>query len=165
MRVLIPVFLVGFLTGCANLQEPIPVGYAGPTALVGDNCVAESGSKARCFVVEVVDGKQINNALIASRQASTGNGFALTTRNTARRLTATTMKVKLVGTHVTAAPVEAMASKVAGTFFAVGGIVEFTPTADVVYRVNGELTKERSSVWIEEASSGRVVTDKVSSKQ
>ncbi|WP_457335525.1 hypothetical protein [Rhizobacter sp. P5_C2] len=164
MRLLIPIFLIGLLGGCANLQEPIPPGYAGPTALVGDNCVAESGSKARCFVVEAVDGKQINNALIASRQASSGNGFALTTRNTARRLTAAAMKVKLVGTHVTAAPIEALAGKATGTFFSVEGIVEFTPTADVVYRVNGELTKERSSVWIEEASSGQVVTNKVSSK-
>ena len=43
----------------------------------------------------------------------------------------------------------------------VSGDVTFTPKPNKVYRVNGMAAKTSSSVWVEEESSGRLVTSKV----
>ena len=115
-------------------------------------------------MITEVDGQRINNAMIESQQASAGQGLVLTPRGTVRRVPATTMQVKLLATHQTAAPIHEIASRALGTFFSVEGVVAFTPTPNLLYRVKGELTKERSSVWIEESESGRVVTEKLVSK-
>ena len=68
------------------------------------------------------------------------------------------MKVTLRGSHATGAPIHAMASQLAGTFFDVEGTVDFTPTPNTVYVVKGKLAQQQSSVWIEEATSGKPVS-------
>jgi hypothetical protein len=42
-----------------------------------------------------------------------------------------------------------IASQIAGTFFSVEWVVEFTPKPDGKYTAKGELKKEKSSIWIE----------------
>ena len=74
------------------------------------------------------------------------------------------MKLRLVGTHVTAAPIHEFASRAIGAFFTVEGEVEFSPLVGKAYVVNGELTKEQTSVWIEEVETKDVVTKKVIAK-
>ncbi len=71
------------------------------------------------------------------------------------------MRLKLVGTHQTGAPIHEMASKMAGTFFSVDGYVEFKPVEGTTYQVTGELKKERSCVWIVDAATKNAVTEKV----
>jgi len=155
--------LAGLLAGCASLHEPVPQGYTGPTAWLADSGFSEDGTKAQFFAVVEIDGKQVDNTLFASRRASHNQGFALTTQYIQRTIPATTMKVKLVGTHQTAAPIHELMSRAAGTFFSVEGEVEFTPAPGGSYVVTGELKKEGSSVWIEDASSKQAMTIKVQS--
>lgn len=157
----LPVLLAALLAGCATLHEPVPQGYTGPTAFLADSGFSEDGTKAQFFALLEVDGQSVDNTIFASRRASYNQGFALTTAYIQRPVPAQKMQVKLIGTHQTAAPIHELVSRAAGTFFSVEGVVEFIPEPGNSYVVAGELKKEGSSVWIEEASTKRVVTNKI----
>jgi hypothetical protein len=163
MKQIFSIFAIISLAGCVSLHEPAPAGYAGPTSQVADSGFLEDGRKAQLFVIQEVDSKTINNSIIETRRASQGHGFSLTPRYIARAVPATPMKAKLVGTHQTAAPIHEFASRAAGTFFSVEGIVDFVPIAGRNYAVKGELKKEGSSVWIEDVATNQPVTEKVRS--
>lgn len=142
------------LTACAT-YEPVQKDYSGPTASIRDSGAYESGSKAQLFAVVEVDGNRVMNAFWASANASHGRGFSLTTVYPERKVKAAPQKLTLRASHTTAAPIHAMASQLAGTFFSVEGTIDFTPQPGAVYVVKGELSKEKSSVWLEDASSGK----------
>ena len=117
-----------------------------------DGGFAEDGTKAQLFVVQEVDGRTIDSSIFATRRASEGRGFSLLPRLIVRSVPVKPMKLKLIGTHQTAAPIHELASRAAGTFFSVEGVVDFTPLEGRKYLVNGELNKGGSSVWIEDES-------------
>lgn len=73
------------------------------------------------------------------------------------------MRVTLVATHVTGAPIHEISSRMTGNYFEVEGEVLFTPLADTRYRVRGSLAPAGSSVWIEDAETRQKVTVPVSS--
>jgi hypothetical protein len=148
------------LTGCATVSKPVPDGYTGPVVSLADTGVREDGSKGRFFAAVEIDGSPIQNALRESRMASSGQGFSLTTLYTTRDIPVRPMKVKLIATHQTAAPIQEIAGRVAGTFFSIDGTVAFSPTAGRRYEVTGELKKEKSCVWIADAESKAPVTEK-----
>jgi hypothetical protein len=108
-----------------------------------------------------IDGLAISNSVAATTGASSGQGMNLSTVYLQRAIPARPMKVKLLGTHKTAAPIHEMGSRMAGTFFSVEGVVEFSPEPDGKYIVKGELKKEGSSVWIENVATKQPVTQKV----
>lgn len=149
------------LGGCAT-YDPVPKDYTGPVAVVADTGLAESGSKAQMFALISVDGNTIDNAFWASRRKSSGQGPNLTPVYTERNLPVRPMKVVIQGSHATGAPIHELASRAAGTFFSVEGPVDFLPEAGRRYMVRGELSKARSSVWIEDAVTGKPVTAVVS---
>ena len=160
MRKLILALVIAVLAGCATYQ-PVPEGFTGPTAVVVDSGKYEDGSKAQIFAMVEVEGNRIMNSFWASANASQGRGFALSMSISERSLPAKRMKVTLKGSHTTAAPIHAIASQMAGTFFSVEGVVDFEPKPSGRYVVRGELKKGASSVWIEDAETGQVVTKKV----
>ncbi len=163
IRALFVVAITACLASCAT-YKPVPEGYTGPVAVISDSGFAESGSKAQIFALVEVDGNSIDNSFAASARASQGQGFALTTRYVSRPIPAAPMKVKLKGSHTTAAPIQAIFSQAAGSFFSVEGVTDFTPASGGRYVVKGELSKDQSSVWIEDAATNRPVTEKVMSK-
>jgi len=148
-------------SGCAT-YEPVPKEYAGPTATLKDTGFSEDGSKAQMFAAIEIDGNRVMNAFLASANASQGRGNSLSTVFTERKVKAATMKVTLKGSHATGAPIAAIASQMAGTFFSVEGVVDFTPKPDGKYVVKGELKKEKSTVWIEDLETGKPVSTLVS---
>jgi hypothetical protein len=152
------------LTGCATFSPSIPDTYKGPVASVADTGRQEDGTKGQFFVLTEIDGRSIENSLHETRSASSGQGFALTSRFTTRSVPATALKVKLIGTHLAAAPIQAMVGRAAGTFFSVDGVVDFKPVEGKKYVVTGELKKERSCVWIQEDGAAQPATEKVCSK-
>jgi hypothetical protein len=160
-RRIIMLALATSLVACAS-YEPMPKGYTGPTASVRDSGFSEDRTKAQMFAVVAIDGQSIANAFGASAQASQGRGESLTTVFTTRDLPIKPMKVTLRGSHATGMPIHAMASQLAGTFFSVEGVVDFTPETSKRYVVKGELKKEKASVWIEDAETGKAVTAVVS---
>jgi hypothetical protein len=160
LKIVASALLTAALVGCAS-YKPVPDGYTGPVATVTDSGVVEDQSKAQLFVLAEVDGNRITNSFGASAQASYGQGFSLTTHIVERQVPAKSMTVVLRGSHTTGAPIQAIFSQVAGTFFSVEGPVAFSPKENGKYVVNGELKKEGSSVWIEDAETKQVVTEKV----
>ena len=144
-------------SGCATFL-PVPKDYTGPTAVLADSGLAEDGSKAQLFAAVEIDGNGIRNAFRASAEASQGRGNSLTPIFSDRHVKASPMRVTLRCSHATGAPIAAIASQMAGTFFSVEGVVDFNPVPNGVYVVKGELKKERSSCWIEDNATGKPVT-------
>jgi len=146
------------LAGCATNYEPAPPEFTGPSATIRDSGISEGLSKAQMFAVMEIDGESTMNAFRASAGASFGMGAALQTIYPERKVKLVPMKIKLRGSHATAAGFHALFSQMAGTFQSVEGVVDFEPKADVIYIVNGKLTPEKSSVWIEDGATGEPVT-------
>ncbi len=163
MKKLLVCLVVAALSGCAA-YKPVPENYTGPLATVSDTGKSEDSSKAKIFALTQVDGHSIAQSFEASRLASYNQGPTLTLRLTNRELPARPMKVKLRASHITGMPIHEFASRAMGTFFEVEGIVDFQPAPNGKYIVNGELAKNASSVWIEDAETHEPVTEKVSSK-
>lgn len=163
MKKIVAVFALALLSGCAAYR-PVPDGYAGPVATIADSGHSEDGSKAQLFALTDVDGHRIMNSFWASANASHGRGFALTVVISQRKVPARPMKATLKGSHATAAPIHAIASQLAGTYFSVEGAVDFSPKPNGKYVVKGELKKGASSIWIEDAETGQPVTEKVVEK-
>lgn len=154
-----------FLAGCAATYKPVPDGYTGPIAAIKDTAEDESSSKARLFYVESIDGNEIENASVATRRNSTNTGFRVFTRIVIRDIPIRPMKLKIVGTHVTGAPIHEIAARVAGTFFSVEGVLDFTPKEGVLYGVRGELKKDASRIWIENATTNEIVSEVISANK
>lgn len=151
------------LVGCAS-YKPIPEGYTGPVATVSDSGHAEDDTKAQLFALTEIDNNQIMNSFWASANASHGKGFALTVVISDRQVPAKPMKATLKASHTTAAPIQALASQMAGTFYSVEGTVDFAPKANGRYVIRGELKKGSSAVWIEDAETGQPATEKITEK-
>lgn len=156
-RNVVSLVLIGLLSACASFKPALPE-YDGPTATIQDRGFAEDGTKAQLFAVVEIDGKQIMNAFWASAKASDGYGHRLITMYPIRKVKVVPMKLTLKGSHITGMPLHALASQLAGTFFSVEGQVDFTPEPDGRYSVRGELTKTKSSIWIEDEATGKPVT-------
>ena len=157
------VCLILFLPGCAT-YKPVSEGYSGPVANIIDTGQTEDGTKARIFYVASIDGKTIENARSASRSSSYGTGMSLHMHTRERQVPIRPMRLKLVGTHVVAAPIHEFASRAIGTFFEVEGEIEFTPEAGATYLIKGDLQKQGSSVWIEEVGKDGPVVPKIIGK-
>lgn len=162
MKKLILTLVLASAVGACATYEPVPKDYSGPTSVVADTGFAEDNTKAQMFALIAIDGNSIANAFTASANASYGRGASLTTVFPERTVQSKPVKVLIRGSHATGAPIQAMASQMAGTFFSVEGTVDFSPEAGRKYLVKGELKKEKSSVWIEDAQSGKAATTVVS---
>jgi hypothetical protein len=154
--------LIPFVLAACATYEPVPKDYTGPTATVRDTGFSEDGTKAQMFALVEIEGNRVMNAFWASANASHGRGASLTTVYPERQVQARPLKVMLRGSHATGAPIHAMASQLAGTFFSVEGAVDFSPKPNGRYLIKGELKKEKSRVWIEDADTGQPATAVVS---
>ena len=166
MRFLTPLAFAtaAVLSGCATVSNPVPDDYTGPTAQLNDTVSMDQNERDQIFAVLEFDGARIKNALSETRRASAGKGFWATTLSTSRPIPARKSRLKLLGTHFSAAPIAEIARRAAGTFQSTEGEVEFTPEAGKTYEVLGELTKQLSCVWISDASTKQIVSSKVCSK-
>lgn len=149
--------LLAAFTGCASLPEPLAKEYDGPSAKLLDTWQNSDGAKAEFFAVLQVDGTPVANALSNTRAASYGKGSRLIPMGHVRFVAVRPMRLHLIGTHVTAMPIHEAASRIAGTFHEVEGVVSFEPKPNVSYAVRGKLSRTGSSVWIEDQGTGEVV--------
>jgi hypothetical protein len=161
MKLVPPLLLASMLAACATVSSPVPEGYRGPVVQLSDTGHRESGGKGAFFAAVAVNDKDIDNAIWQSRRASQNHGFALTMRYQTRDLPVAPMKIRITGTHQTAAPIHELAARAAGTFYSVEGVVNFEPVEGRSYVVTGELKKAGSCAWIADAQSMAPVTDKV----
>ena len=165
MKSIPTIVLVCVLTGCAApAYQPVPPGYRGSIATLSDGGSSEGRMSARIFAVTEIDGNQIENSIEATNRASAGHGLSQAVKWIRREVLPQPMKVKLVGRTVAAAPIVGIFAALAGTSFSVEGIVSFHPQPGGFYAVNGELGKEGSSVWIEDALTSKPVTERAFAK-
>ena len=146
------------ITGCATYASSVPEGYDGPRAELYDSFITHSGSKADFFVVEQIDGADVDNGLNETYRRNQGHGMFMTAFFNKRPLVAEKpLKVAIKGITHYAAPIQA----IFGTVYQVKGVVEFTPKTDTRYVVRGELGESYSAVWIEEDVTQELVGQKV----
>lgn len=156
-------FVALALHGCATYR-PVPDGYTGPVANIADSGIPGDGSRSQIFGVVEIDGNPIDTSFSASGPERSLWRSTLATRFISRQVPATPMKVKLVGSHITMAPIQAIVGQIAGNFFSVSGTVDFRPAPGGNYIVKGELKKGGSSIWIEDRATGLPVTEKIVEK-
>ena len=154
-------FLAG-LAGCATFEKPIPTGYEGPIAAIGEDGSYEESSRGKLFYVESIDGKRVESGLALTRRATANLGFRVILQYAVHQVPAKPLRIKIVGTHVTGAPIHEIAARAAGTFYSVEGEIDFTPEADGAYFVTGQLEKGTSTVWIAEVKTKKRVSSVVS---
>jgi hypothetical protein len=159
LRYSVWVLFAGAITGCATQAPPAEI--LGPSASISDHGFPEDGFKARLFYVRAVDGQPIRSSAQASRAAGYGGGFRTNLRYLEHKVPVKPLRIALVGTHVTGAPIHEIALRASGEFLRVEGEVSFTPEADGQYFVKGELFKSGSYVCVADAKTEQCVTQKV----
>lgn len=161
MRILLSLLCVAGLSACASYAPSVPADYKGPTVALTDYYIPEERSKAQLFYVDAVDGKQIESSLVASRRATSGQGFSVSMVALTRQVPVQPLRLKLIGTHFIGAPIHELASRAAGTFYSVEGELSFTPVEGRSYFVKGQLQKTGSFACIADASTEQCVSDKL----
>lgn len=150
---------VAAVSGCAT-NNPIPDGYTGPRAMIKDSVKAHSRSKADFFYVEAVDGQNIENSRIKTRQVNQGRGMFMAPVALGREIPARPTTLKLVGRTEYSAPILALTNAV----YQVKGDIQFEPVANKSYVVKGELGENYSAVWLEDVETSAVVGTKIEIK-
>lgn len=145
------------LGGCATVNPSVPAGYTGPTATIKDSALATSSSRADFFYLASIDGKEIEESRGATMKANFGKGLNMTPVVIERQVPVQALRLEIVGRTQHAAPIQALTS----TEYQVKGVLQFTPEANKVYVVKGELGNEYSGVWLVEEATGNVVGNKV----
>ena len=162
MRAILYVLSAAVIAGCAT--QPQAPEIQGPSASISDHGFPEDGFKAHLFYVRAFDGEPVRSSAQASRAAGYGGGFRTSLRYVEHRVPIKPLRVALVGTHVTGAPIHELALRASGEFLRVEGEVTFTPVEGGEYFVKGELQKSGSYVCIADARTEQCVTQQVTNK-
>jgi hypothetical protein len=156
-RISLACTLLALLAGCANFASPIPEGYQGPLATIKDSATAHSSSKADFYYVTEVAGKRIEDSRSKTLQVNYGRGMNMDPVVLDRQVPAGTTILKIVGRTEYAAPILTLTNPV----YQVLGEVTLDLEPGKTYVVRGELGENYSAVWVEDASSNRIVGSKV----
>ncbi len=153
LKKLILLFSASLLTSCASAPL-IPPDYKGPLATIQETAIRVDSGKAKMFYVSKVDGDYVSdNSSNRSFQASYGHGNNLTIIDTPYQITAQSHVLKIVGSHVWAMDGRALFE----SDLSVSGEVEISLVEGHIYLVNGTLSEEESTVWIEDKNTGKVI--------
>ena len=161
MRILRSLTMMAAVTlgGCVTMSTPIEKGYSGPTATLNDSIELPAGANCGSFfILREYDGKLVDNALDASTLANAGNGPVMARTQAYSR----PIPVREAAFHISAqthcaAPIQ----ELVGTVYIVHGTVRFTPEADAVYEITGELGPQRGSVWVKNEKTGAQIGNKL----
>jgi len=154
------------LTACVTTKT-IPDGYTGPIATIRDSVKTDYEkhsyflyknllTRADFFYVSKIDGKRIRTSV--GQTAGTSSGLAFKPAVIDRQVPARKVTVTIEGKTHFAAPIQELTG---GKTYPVSGEVTFTPRPNGVYVVRGKLRKGGSSVWIENAKTGRAVSKRI----
>ena len=141
------------LNACATFSPTIPESYHGPTASIVDTEKTIDGGKSELFYLSKINGKQIYNSRIATRNDSYGQGNVLSTITLSHLVLPIEQVFTVEGRTVYAMPARALIS----TVYEVKGEITFSPEENKNYQIKGTLSEERSKVWIEVIDSGEIV--------
>lgn len=145
------------LSGCASYGPSLPAEYVGPKASVQDSVNIYDGTKSDFFYISHIDGREIQNSVMATRSLNYGGGMFMYPKVLTHEVPAKEISLTIVGRTEYAAPILAMTHAV----YQVKGQVKFTPEENKKYVVKGALGENYSAVWIEEAETHSVVGKKI----
>lgn len=155
-RLVMPIVAVLTMLGCAT--NPLPDDYSGPKATLRDTVTNYNGSKADYFFLYQYNGRRVRQSYDVSVDDSRGMGFTLAPPvEFARFIPIEAGRYYLIGRTHYAAPIQELAHGV----YLVKGEVTFTPRAGATYVIRGVLSAVRSEVWIEDAATGELVSEKL----
>ncbi|MGB6223072.1 hypothetical protein [Haloferula sp.] len=145
--------LAGLFSSCAN-NYSLPKDYTGPTATIQNTGTAQDAFKASVFRVSKVEGK---NSLSSPMRTPYGGGPGVMIGESKVQIPAGQPIQLTLSAH------DHFAADGAALVYTFGGNVAktatetftFTPKANATYLVNGQLGKESSSVWMNDAASGQ----------
>ncbi|HVY05526.1 MAG TPA: hypothetical protein VHB46_06080 [Burkholderiales bacterium] len=138
---------LAILCGCTS--APIPKDYSGPIATIQDWARSEDSSRAQFFYLSEIDGRKVDNILLATRQANYGKGASNTPVTFSRQVPARASKLKIEGRIGYGAPIQEMFHS--STMYTAEATLDFTPEPNKTYVVRGVLTPNKQEVWLEEA--------------
>lgn len=147
-----------FLVGCVQQKPSIPDVYVGEKASIEDTFQRKNTEKAYFFCVSKIDGNTTINGINETVKASFNKGMYLTALGHNRDIPIKPLKISLVARTVHATG--AMALLDSESSLKLEGDVELIPIPDMKYFVKGILSKEQTSVWIEDIH-GNVVSQRL----
>lgn len=152
MRRLFIVAAIG-LAACSQITPLVPP-VGAPTAELNDSIDEDvDGTNPRVFAVLSINGIEVPNAARNVKRMGVGMGAAVFPLMVARPIEAKEVTVKVLGRHLTQAPINEFIRMAKGSFQEIEGTLTFTPKAGMVYRVAGTLSAQASEIWIEESES------------
>ena len=100
------------LAACASYAPTVPAGYTGPTAQLRESGAMQGPvSGGQLFYVAAIDGKEVYSSFTRTTKEQKGQGPTLQSMSyVSHTLPALPMRLKLVGTTVTGAPITALLS-------------------------------------------------------
>ncbi|MEM9238072.1 MAG: hypothetical protein AAGB14_14970 [Verrucomicrobiota bacterium] len=132
----------------------LPEDYAGPTATIVNRGEAHDAFKSSVFRVAEIDGKQVTSTPMKTPY---GGGPVVTMGESSVVVPAgSPIEVKLSAGDRFAADGAALMYGLSGNVSkSAAETFTFTPKANATYLVDGQLGKDRSSVWMKDQASGR----------
>ncbi|MEK7950977.1 hypothetical protein [Luteolibacter soli] len=154
-RFALPAVLALMLPSCVSYYN-LPKGYTGPTATIRNSGSAQDAFKATVFEVAKIDGKLSNSSAM---QTPRGGGPVVQMGESQVKVAAgQPLQVELSGHDQFAADGAALMYSFGGNVAKPAkATVNFTPKANATYVVKGQLAKQGSAVWLEDAASGKRV--------
>jgi hypothetical protein len=150
------------LLGCAAQERLAEApSYVGPTATISDHGEPVDATKSVLFYLESIDGKKLRTSVQATRKATDGRGFRLSSKYLEHTVPARPLALKIVGTHMTAAPIQEIGLRLSGELLKVEGEVSFAPESGRDYVVYGRLVHGHSFVCIADAKDGHCLSTMV----
>jgi len=152
-KLLLCILFTAFLSGCVSFKSAIPPGYTGDRATISDTFSNHEGSTAHFYVVNKVNGLDIEDSGYKTRVVNHGRGFNMTPAMVSREVAAVEQNITIAGFVQFATDGQAMF----GDSMLVSGDIKFTPNVNEIYKVNGKLNKKGSEVWLEN-SKGEIIS-------
>jgi hypothetical protein len=147
------------LVGCALSRNPLPADYSGPKARLRDSVTNYNGTKADYFFLYQYNGSSIRQTYNVSVDNSWGTGFMLLPPEIIERdVPAMEGRYYLIGRTHYAAPIQELTHGI----YSVKGEIKFTPEPDATYVIRGALGALLAEIWIENAATGEIVSNKLS---
>lgn len=159
MKILLLLFLALLTSACA--YNPMPKDYTGPTSTITEMGDASQHQVANLFYISKVDGKRINNSATATFSRNRGRGQYMDVIVVKHTLPSKPVTLTLTGETIFAAPILGLTN----TKFLFTGNIDFTPEEGKQYIINGALSKEYSAIWIEEAATKTIVSNKLETRE
>lgn len=147
-KLLIVLAISVYVTGCVTFVDTVPEGYDGPTAKIVDSYTNFEGSSAHYFTFAMIDGQYIDNSGNQTRIKNQGKGFNMTPVMVTHDVPVEELNITLAGYVFFATDAQGMF----GDSMLVEGDLTFTPVANETYTVRGELTKKKSTIWLEDSA-------------